>query len=748
MKTFFTGLYRSFPVQLVFLHFRKYQVLLLFWYILTSAIAGGFMKTFGADSLFLSPEYLGNVNWLSAAIVGVAAGVFFMSWNITTFIAFSKYFKFLATTSKPFLKYCINNGIIPFLFLIFYFVCAVRFNVYKELMSTGEVVFLCIGFLGGLITFLLFSFVYFFGANKTIVRQMAPAMNDPSQLLEKQAAPQTWGPGLINVEWYLSTRLKLRKPRNVFHYSKSFLDSIFKRHHFAAVIGILLSFLFLLITGFFLDYKVFQIPAAASIFIFFSILITAAGATTYWLGSWSVPFMVVAIFTFDLLFRYDIIDPRNRAFGLNYEKKMPRPAYNKESILQLASLENMKQDKEKMLTVLNNWKQKQDEEKPVMYVINLSGGGNRSACFAMNVLQHLDSVTHGNLMKKTFLITGASGGMLSAAYFRELYLQNQKGQKNNLQNHSLPDNISKDLLNPLFSSFVGRDLIAPADKFSVGPYRYIKDRAYAFEEQLNDNVGGIFNKQIKDYIKDESEADIPLIIFNSTITRDGRKMMISTQPISFMMRPQPDTVNGIYGEPDAVDFCAFFKDQNPYNLRLITALRINATFPYVLPNVWLPSEPVIDVMDAGLRDNYGQESSLRFLDVFKDWLKENTSAVVQIQIRDRKNGEWQNDFGNPSIFQIFTKPATILQFNWHKLSDYYQEELTAYASNSFPFSFKRIVFAYIPESEEKTAALNFHLTAREKKDIAESMHSKPNQQALQIVSSLEKEFQHIGSEIK
>ncbi len=42
-------------------------------------------------------------------------------------------------------------------------------------------------------------------------------------------------------------------------------------------------------------------------------------------------------------------------------------------------------------------------------------------------------------------------------------------------------------------------------------------------------------------------------------------------------------------------------------MRLLTALRINATFPYVLPNVWLPSKPVIDVMDAGLRDNYGQK---------------------------------------------------------------------------------------------------------------------------------------------
>ncbi|MBI2730890.1 MAG: patatin-like phospholipase family protein [Sphingobacteriales bacterium] len=736
MKELLIGIYRSLPVQLVLLHFRKYQVLLVFWLIVMGAISGNFMKTFGVDSLFLAPEYLGKVNWISAAITGIAMGIFIMSWNITTFILFSKHFKFLATTSKPFLKYCINNAILPLLFLIYYLVTSIRFEYLKEAMSAGEVFSMSVGFLAGLILLLLISFAYFFGADRTIIRQIAPAMNDPKQFLEKEG-PRKWGPGLIQVDWYLSTKLQLRKTREVSHYSKLFLDNIFKRHHFSAIVSILLAFLFLLGLGFFMDNKTFQAPAAASILIFFSILIAAVGSLSYWLGSWAIPFVIVLIVVFNLLFKYDIIDPRNRAFGLNYENKTERPAYNRETLLEMASTQHMEKDKQQMRQVLENWKKKQGVEKPVMYILNFSGGGNRSACFTMNVLQHLDSVTHGELMKRTFLMTGASGGMLGATYFRELYLRNQQGAKFNLQDDALPDNISKDLLNPLFSSFISRDLIAPAEKFSVGPYRYVKDRAYAFEQQLNENAGEMLNKQLKDYVELESKAAIPLVIFNSTVTLDGRKMMTSTQPIRFLMRPLPDTASGVYGEPDAIDFCQFFQKQNPYNLRLLTAMRINASFPYVLPNVWLPTKPVIDVMDAGLRDNYGQETTLRFLDVFKEWLNENTSGVVQIQVRDRKNGEWQNDFGEPGILQAITKPATILQYNWHKLSDYYQEELTAYADNSFQFPFQRVVFAYIPEKEEKTAALNFHLTNIEKKDIAEAMHSTINQQALQIIHNMQ-----------
>ena len=162
MKVFLLGLYRSFPVQLVMLHLKKFQVLLIFWFLLFSTINGSFMKTFGADSLYLAPEYLGNVSALGAAIVGIAIGVFVMSWNITTFILFSRHFRFLATTTNPFLKYCINNAVIPLIFLIFYFWNAIRFGTQKELMSGMEVFLMILGFLGGLILLISIARIYFF----------------------------------------------------------------------------------------------------------------------------------------------------------------------------------------------------------------------------------------------------------------------------------------------------------------------------------------------------------------------------------------------------------------------------------------------------------------------------------------------------------------------------------------------------------------------------------------------------------
>ena len=86
---------------------------------------------------------------------------------------------------------------------------------------------------------------------------------------------------------------------------------------------------------------------------------------------------------------------------------------------------------------------KQPEEKPYLFIINVSGGGTRSATFTLSVLQRMDSLCGGRLMDKTFLITGASGGMLGAAYYRELARERSAGKNLYLYSNKYVDDISK-----------------------------------------------------------------------------------------------------------------------------------------------------------------------------------------------------------------------------------------------------------------------------------------------------------------
>ncbi len=695
------------------------------------------MKSYGADALFFVPEYLDKVNALGAATLGISMGVFFMSWNITTFILHTKRFKFLATTSKPFLKYCINNSLLPLAFLAFYLAKSIQFNIYKELLSAGEETAMVLGFLGGFVLLIAFSFAFFFGADRTILRTIIPVILNPDYFKtsfdpKKSHQADNFG---MKVGYYFSARFKLRKARPVTHYNQDFLDTIFKRHHFAAMAGVILAFIFLIVGGFFLDVKFFQAPAAASIVIFFALMVAVIGALNYFLQSWNVLFVIGLIAVLNVLYEEDIIDPRNKAYGINYINKELRPPYNKQSLQKLCAPDIISNDKKNMLQILNNWKKKQAADKPLMLFINVSGGGLRSATFVMNTLQQLDSVAQGKLLQQTFLISGASGGMLSAAYYRQLYHLKNKGVAINLHQPQYADSISQDLLNPVFSSLVSRDIFSPAQKFSVGPYSYIKDRGYAFEQKLNENSGNILGMRLSDYAADEKAANLPMMIFNAVVTSDGRKMMMATQPLSFMMKPA-GLANDSTVSPDAIDFMAMFAKQNPQNLRFLTALRMNATFPYILPNVWLPTEPVVDVMDAGLRDNFGQETTTRFIDNFKEWIQQNTSGVLILQIRDRQQDNWISPLETGTVTDIFVKPATMLQHNWFKLQDYHQNETYGFIADSAGTNLHRLSFIYVPKVEEEGAKLNFHLTAVEKKDVVNSFNSVSNQNVLKAFKKL------------
>jgi hypothetical protein len=737
MKKVFQAFAFSLPIQLLLLHCRRYQIFLVCWYVLFSTIAGHFMKNYGADTLFLAPEYFNQVSAASTAITGFAVGIFFMSWNITTFILHGHLVSFLATNSQPFLKYCINNIILPLVFLVFYFFKAYKFATQQELFTAIEMLLLALSFFGGLCVSIFLAFAYFFGADKTIYYTIGNKIKSANEQYNQTiiTKPFQQHRADLKVNWFFSARFQIRTPRDVRHYDDAFLKKILSRHHFAAVVAIMIAFVFLVAIGFISDDKLFQLPAAASIIIFFSILIAVAGAFTIFFRSWTLLCLLILYLFVNFLYQKEIIDPRNKAYGLNYENKTERPAYNRASIAKLASYQNIENDKAYYLKILNNWKAKQKDSLPIMYIINTSGGGLRSATFTINVLQRLDSLMKGNLMNQTLFITGASGGMLGATYYRELFLK-QKTSKINIQSKAYVDNISTDLLNPLFSSFVSRDLIGPVQKFNYNNYKYTKDRGYAFEEKLNENTQGLLDKTIKDYLLPEQKAEIPFMLFSSVISRDARKMLIATHPARFLMKPNCNNDYIHTADADAIDFTSFFEKQNAGDLRLLSALRMNATFPYALPNVWLPSTPVIDVMDAGLRDNYGAETTLRLLSVFEDWIKVNTSKVVVLQIRDRSLSDWDKPTQDDDYLSFLTKPLAQLQHNWFKLQDYYQAGQTNYASNMFEKKLNTICWQYLPTKANEAAGLSFHLTSAEKNDIAAAVDNEINNKSFKKFNML------------
>ncbi len=61
-----------------------------------------------------------------------------------------------------------------------------------------------------------------------------------------------------------------------------------------------------------------------------------------------------------------------------------------------------------------------------------------------------------------------------------------------------------------------------------------------------------------------------------------------------------------------------------------------------------------------------------------------------------------------------------------------QESMISYSRYSFPLH--RFSFMYQPTDSKKGAALSFHLTTREKKDIAAAVQDSTNERSVRVIS--------------
>lgn len=745
LKKKLSDFFYSFPIQLVILHFSSNLLLMLSWLLLGLALTGTVAGIFGLKYLFLTPEYLGEVNFLSYFIQGFSYGGFLMTWNLTTYLLEAHRFPFLASLSRPFTKFCLNNAVIPIVFAGVYLGYSFSFQLYYELWKIEVVLLNCVGFLTGAIMLILSSVLYFHLTNKDILTFLKIKTQNLEELDEIRTpeeripdpAALLMGSRHHRVTTYLTESLQPRLVRSVAHYDLKILMRVFKQNHLNALFVQSLSIVILVILGYMIDSPYFMIPAGASIFIFASVFIALIGSLTYWFNQWRLFVIAFLLFALNYLTSRDMFNYRNRAYGMDYSP--PPIPYTYSKLEKLCVPENVEEDRAATLEILENWKRKNQRdggEKPPMVMICVTGGGLRASLWAMQVVQQADSLLQNRLLPGTMLITGSSGGTIGMSYLRELYRQQQNGKLDTPYTHPLYlEKISNDMLNGLAFAMVSSDLFLPWAHFESGGYRYRKDRGYVFEKQLNTNTEYLLDKPLAAYREPERRADIPLLFITPSIINDGRRMVISPQKVSYMMIAPAGVYHQNALEVDAVDFGRLFEGYNPYNLKFTTALRMNATYPYVLPNVYLPTEPGIAVMDAGYRDNYGLMSATRFIHVFQDWIKENTSRLILLQIRGRDKF---TDFSkaNQGVVETILNPFGVAG----QITDFQEFEHDSNLGYIYDLlgedRFHILRFTYNPTRDHERASVTFHLTQREKDDILNALYLPRNQESLRKLVEL------------
>lgn len=723
------GIYRFLPVQLFLLHFRKYQLLLFFWVLLTLIITGNFAAHFGAASLFLAPEYNGRINFLSMLLLGGAMGMFIMSWHITTFIIHSKRIPFIGAARQAYLKYCINNSLMPLAFLIFYSIVAIRFQWFDERAAMGKIIRMQIGFYLGVLFVILISFLYFFRVGRDLLKSVLSKITNPGAIKEIIPYDELDAEfDMIQADTYLGKNLQIERIEHLDQYGTRLLGTILRRHHRNAIAATIFAIILLLILGIYTSRPALRIPAGAGFLILFSVMMSVVGAFKYLTKSWEMIGWIFFAMILSWMVKKQLFDLRSVAYGMNYHSTSPPPVYDYQHVKELFTPKLYEHDRQLGLKRLEKWKALHDTgSKPPLVILSVSGGGSRSAYWTFRSLQYADSVCSGKLFKNCVLITGASGGMMGAAYWRTIHEEANAGRIPDAYAARFQENIGKDLLNAIIFSMASVDLISPFNKINVAGYRYSKDRGFALEQEYIRNTEGLLNKRLGDFSAAEASGRIPAMIINGTIVNDGRQLMMAAQPVSYLAQPAYALKDRITPPIDAIDFAAFFKDQDPYNLRIATALRMNATFPYVLPVVKLPSRPAMNIMDAGMRDNFGLEIASRYLFVFRDWIKANTREVVWLEIRDTREYEVFPSSEQENIGSMLADPLFVIHNKWEPFQSYNQSYIKDYAPSFLDGKMRFLTLQYIPAKKDKVASLNFHLTRQEKEDLYKAIYNPYNQ---------------------
>lgn len=721
----------SFPVQLVIMHFKKNQVMMLYWLLLFGFITETIAQRFGIPYLFLDPEYMGHVGGRSFFIIGLCMGAFIMAFNISSYILNSFRFPFLATLSRTFAKYAHNNCIIPGAFVLLYCWRIYEFQLSKQLKPVSEVLFDVTVFLAGIALVILLTLRYFMITNKDIYKLFGVAHADLDDKPQSKPLTGIQRKGGWRVDTYILFPVKVKIVRDTRHYKRYMLERVFKQNHVNAAVVEIVVFTTFILLGLFRDYAWFRIPAGASVILLLTMFIMLSGVLRYWLRAWANTALIGLFLFLNFLSQFEVFNPHNKAYGINYATAPE--VYNRETLQQQCNDSILAADMAHTIAILEKWKARQQAmgiEKPRLVVLNVSGGGLRSCVFTFRTMQVLDSIYKGELLHHTAFASGSSGGMIGLCYYRELFLRNRTAllaDNQQSQNRYLP-NMGKDLLNSMAFSATVADIFLNNQQFKDSIYFYEKDRAWAWEEQLLENTKNILNTRLRDYEIPERNAEVPILVISPTIINDGRALHIAAQPVSYLLHDNTQQDAGLLAVANGVEFSRFFNNHDPGNLKLTSALRMNSSFPYVMPAVSLPSQPAIEVMDAGIRDNYGVMNSIQFLHSFKEWIAENTSGVVFLQIRDTYKHLQVEDNSVKTIVEKLVAPMRNVSGNFIIMQDYNFDRYLQYAKSWMKVPLDIVIFQ-MPESDDRVS-LSWHLTEKEKYFLREATLNPENRNSL------------------
>lgn len=234
------------------------------------------------------------------------------------------------------------------------------------------------------------------------------------------------------------------------------------------------------------------------------------------------------------------------------------------------------------------WKNRQlEQRKPVLVAVAANGGGITASYWTACVLQGLAEEIPG-FTGAVQVVSSVSGGSVGSMYYANTFAPGRVPDA-----RALAKVVEAAGSSSLSATAWG---IAYPDfwrAFSLSqPWSREVDRGWSMEQAWRRHLRPQPGVTLEGWQPGVLEGWRPLVLFNSTISETGERMVLSPVPLPPHVRAR--TFSGLYAKRD---------------LPVVTAARISATFPWVSPITRVRTdrsdEPSYHLADGGYYDNFG-----------------------------------------------------------------------------------------------------------------------------------------------
>ena len=233
-------------------------------------------------------------------------------------------------------------------------------------------------------------------------------------------------------------------------------------------------------------------------------------------------------------------------------------------------------------------------------IIATAGGGIQAGAWTARVIQGIEEKSGNLLVENTALVSSVSGGSMGSLFFGAYLHDNFPKKLDSLGDVSRQTRLSS--LDEVAWGLVNPDLWRTLWPKVKDP---VIDRGWALERTWEER-SGTQEVYLSDWGALTLSKHLPAFMFNATVIETGSPVVFTD---SAFPAPDPDSwarrirhirnVQDLHG-PDG-------------KVRVSTAARLSATFPYVSPAPRGYPSPATHIVDGGYYDNYGVTTAIAWL---------------------------------------------------------------------------------------------------------------------------------------